>query len=83
MAGDPTVSHDGPGYRDTATGLGRLIPRPEPDCTNPTCRDRHRLLHRLADCIDVYRDADDNKTAEIAALTAEVNRLRNRYERPA
>lgn len=75
MAGDPTVHRDGPGYRDTATGLGRLLPTPDPvpqPC--PGC-------HRLADALDMYRKSERLNEAEIAALTAEVQRLRQKYER--
>lgn len=72
---DPVISRDGPGYRDTAAGLGRLLPPPQPATSCPGC-------HRLADVIDMYRKAERLNEAEIAALTAEVTRLRNRYERP-
>ncbi len=75
MAGDPVVSRDGPHTfgqtRDTAPSLGRDI-TPPPSC--PNC-------HRLADVVDVYRKSERISEAEIAALTAEVQRLRQKYER--
>jgi hypothetical protein len=74
---DPTVHRDGPGYRDTATGLGRLLPGPSASVGTASCPG----CHRLADVVDLYRKAERISDAEIRALRTEVETLRNRYER--
>ena len=57
--------------RDTPSILGPEIPGAT-SC--PGC-------HRLADVIDLYRKAERISEAEIAALRADNDRLRHRYEK--
>ena len=71
--GDPVLHSDGPGPCNC--GLPHTVtPTPPPGC--PMC-------HRLADAIDLFRDANDRLTADVARLTADVRRLTDRYERTA
>ena len=64
---DRVLGYGGP--RDTPNVLGTELPGGCPMC------------HRLADVIDLYRKSERISEAEISALRAEVQRLRNRYER--
>jgi hypothetical protein len=61
VAGDPTVHRDGPGYRDTATSLGRLLPTAPAPQSCPGC-------HRLADVIDELRQSNEWLVAELAKV---------------
>lgn len=64
---DRVLGYGGP--RDTPAHLGTELPGGCPMC------------HRLADVLDMYRKAERISEAEISALRADNDRLRQKYER--